>query len=283
MSKSSALQARWTNAEGHDAAPTHSELRDYLLNLHSRHPGFTESCATKCRDGAGRTSYEWLADLVEPSRHRRVLDLACGSGFLLDLCSRRFPGLESLVGVDMSPEELDLARRRVPESVPLHQGLAQDLSFAEPGAFDAVLCHWALTLMDPIEPVLHEVNRVLAPGGVFGAIVDGDLAASPGYVQVNDLIFDHVRRYFPSYEARDLGDPRVRKPSTLRDLADSIFAPADVTVETAIFSLKGPAEAIAEEVIGFFYAAFVLSPPQRAEKASATSSLSGPARSAPFA
>lgn len=241
--------------------PSHESLRDHLLAIHHEHPGFTEACAMRCRDGAGRTSYEWLADLVRPDEHGHVLDLACGSGPLLELCHHRFAGRVRLTGVDMSQDELSLARRRLPpNAAALHQALAQDMGFVADGEVDIALCHWALTLMDPVEPVLVEANRVLRSGGIFAAIIDGDMALAPGYAEVHDLIYGWVQREFPWYGRVDLGDARVRHGGALERLAVTSFSGATVSVDSSVFSLSGPPAVLAREAAGFFYAAFVLSP-----------------------
>ncbi len=265
MKSDTAVTTAWTAALARNEPPSARALKEHLLEVHRRNPGFTESCATRCRDAAGRTSYRWLCDAMALIRQPRILDLACGSGVLLDVCRMQRPDARALVGVDMSAAELALARARLAgRGVTLHQGLAQDLSFAGRATFDAVLCHWALTLMDPIEPVLREVARVLAPGGVFAAVVDGDPAVAPGYAAVNDVVFKHVQRELPGYGDHDLGDPRTRTPEALAALAEGVFAGADVGVETSAFALTGPPDLLAKEAAGFFYAAFVLPPPAQA-------------------
>ncbi len=264
MTRNNALQTTWMDALARAETPCRASLREHLLEVHRLHPGFTEGCATKCKDAQGRVSYEWLCDVVDPARHRRILDLACGSGFLLALCRDRFPTAE-LIGVDMSPAELALAETRLTgKDVALREGLAQDLSFAEPQSVDALLCHWALTLMDPIEPVLREIERVMARGGVFAAVVDGDPATAPGYTTINDLVFKHVRQELPTYGDERIGDPRTRIPEQLAALASGVFRDADVTKENAVFALEGPSDALATQAVDFFYAAFVLPPASRA-------------------
>ena len=130
---------------------------------------------------------------------------------------------------------------------------------------DVVLCHWALTLMDPVTPVLDEVRRVLADGGRFAALVDGPMEAAPGYEAVHDLIYGHVQAELPGYGEVDLGDPRVRDTDSLVELVHAAFADADVTVETGVVTMEGPSEEVAEAAAGFFYSAFVLSPERRAQ------------------
>ncbi len=264
MSASSTVETGWTRSLKNGAAPDHANLADHLRSVHTEHAGFTESCAARCRDPQGRNSYEWLVEVIDPDRAGRVLDLACGSGPLLEICHRRFGERMALVGVDLSADELDLARERLPGRVVLHEALAQELDFLDDDSVDAILCHWALTLMDPVAPALTEARRVLAPGGCFAAIVDGDMDSAPGYRQVHDLIYGWVQRDYPHYGQVDMGDPRVRNTAALASLAGEVFDQAEVSIEPAVLTLDDSPETLAREAAGFFYAAFVLSPSARA-------------------
>ncbi|CTQ51254.1 class I SAM-dependent methyltransferase [Jannaschia donghaensis] len=253
------LRTSWTDTVGRGGTPDAAALRDHLRAVHRANPGFTESCAGQCRDAEGRTTYEWLAQAVTPQRHRSVLDLACGSGALLAILNARLPSGARLLGVDMSPDELALARARLPEGrADLIEGRAQHLDHLGDGSVDAVLCHWALTLMDPVAAVLDEIARVLAPGGRFAALVDGPLDAAPGYRAVHDLIYGHVQAALPAYGRIELGDPRVRSADDLVDLARTAFPFGKINIETNVVRLRGSAEFVAREAAGFFYAAFIL-------------------------
>jgi SAM-dependent methyltransferase len=258
------LRTPWIETVARGAQPDAAALRDHLRTVHREHPGFTEACAGQCRDAEGRTSYEWLAEAVERDRHRSVLDLACGSGALLSILDARMPPRARLIGVDMSPDELALARARLPSGrAELIEGRAQEIALAD-GSVDAVLCHWALTLMDPVAPVLAEVARVCAPGGRFAALVDGPFGAAPGYAAAHDLIYGHVQAALPAYGRIELGDPRIRDTDDLLALAGAAFPAAAMRVETAIVRLRGPADVVAREAAGFFYAAFALAADARA-------------------
>ena len=137
------IESSWTQSLLRGEQPSAADLRDHLMTVHRHYPGFTESCAVRCQDKQGRNSYEFLADIVDPSQHRRVLDLACGSGVLLEICNRRFGESVALHGLDMSIEELELARKRNSNPlIELHQGVAQNLGSFDDGIFDVVLCHW---------------------------------------------------------------------------------------------------------------------------------------------
>ncbi|MEM9385487.1 MAG: class I SAM-dependent methyltransferase [Pseudomonadota bacterium] len=251
-------------------APSAQELREHLLEVHRRNAGFTETCAWASRDVRGRNSYQWLAELIEPQRHTHVLDLACGSGRLSALCHEQHGDAVCLVGVDMSEDELALARARLRHAqVTLHQGLAQDLHVLQDESVDVALCHWALTLMDPVGPVLAEVARVLRPGGVFGAIVDGDMRRSPSYEAIHQLIYDAVCDEYPGYGEFDLGDARVRSTAALSALASEYFDGCPVQVEPGLVHLDAPPGELARIVAGFFYASFVLCGASRARMLSA--------------
>ena len=257
------LNSLWTESLTRNLHPDSNALVDHLRIVHHKHTGFTEACARSCRDTAGRNSYEWLAEIVPNNKGLRVLDLACGSGTLLKILSDRNQNL-NLKGIDMCPEELKLAKNLLKNSgVNLIESKAQNLKAINDNSIDIVLCHWALTLMDPIAPVLNEVRRVLTSEGRFAALVDGPMNVVPSYKKVHDLIYSYVQKEIPSYGKIDLGDPRIRGTESLSNLAHKIFPEANVTIETNVVTIKGPVIQVAEIAAGFFYAVFVLKPDRR--------------------
>ena len=257
------LNSIWTDSLSRNLHPNSNALVDHLRTIHQEHTGFTEVCASFCRDETGRNSYEWLAELIPNNESLRVLDLACGSGPLLKILFDRNKNL-NLKGVDMCPEELELAKARLINSgVDLIESKAQKLTTIDDNSIDIVLCHWALTLMDPILPVLNEVRRVLTSEGRFVALVDGPMSAAPNYKEVHDLIYSYVQEEIPNYGEIDLGDPRIRGSESLSNLIHKTFPEANVKIETNVVSMEGPATQVAEIAAGFFYAAFVLKPESR--------------------
>ena len=257
------LNSIWTESLSRNLHPNGNALVDHLRTIHQENTGFTEACASSCRDEAGRNSYEWLGEVVPNNANLSVLDLACGSGPLLKILFDRNKNL-NLKGIDMCPEELVLAKTRLKNSgVNLIESKAQNLTAIDDNSIDIVLCHWALTLMDPIAPVLDEVKRVLTSTGQFAALVDGPMNAVSGYAEVHDLIYSYVQKEIPSYGEIDLGDPRIRGSESLSDLAHKAFPEANVTIETNVVSMEGPVTKVAEIAAGFFYAAFILKPEKR--------------------
>ena len=231
--------------------------------MHQNNAGFTEKCASSCRDKAGRNSYEWLAEIVPDVDGIRVLDLACGSGPLLKILHDRNKNFK-LKGADISPEELKLAKARLPkDSVDLFELKAQNLTAIDDNSIDIVLCHWALTLMNPITPVLNEIRRVLSSGGKFAALVNGPMDAAPGYNDVYNLIYKYVQAKLPRYGEIDLGDPRIRSTDSLKNLLSEAFPDANINIKTNVVSVEGPVAEVAETTAGFFYASFILPPETR--------------------
>ncbi|MDC1311491.1 class I SAM-dependent methyltransferase [Burkholderiales bacterium] len=258
MNKNDGLNSAWTDSLTRNQQPDDTALLSHLRTVHQHNAGFTEMCASTCRDEEGRNSYEWLAEVVPSVNGTRVLDLACGSGPLLEILYDRNSNLQ-LTGVDMSPEELALAKTRLPKGVAQFFELkAQDLNVISDNSIDVVLCHWALTLMNPIGPVLDEIRRVLSTEGRFAALVDGPMSAASRYTEVHDLIYKCVQAELPSYGQVDLGDPRIRGTDSLNHLVSATFPDAEVTVKTNVVSMEGPATEVAELAAGFFYAAFTL-------------------------
>ena len=259
----SVLNSTWTESLANNQRPDGKALLAHLRTVHKNNAGFTEKCPSICRDKAGRNSYEWLAEIVPNTDGIRVLDLACGSGPLLKILYDRNKNLR-LKGVDMCPEELALAKARLPDGVvDLFELKAQNLKAIDDNSIDVVLCHWALTLMKPITPVLNEVSRVLSSGGRFAALVDGPMNAAPKYSDVHNLIYRFVQAKLPKYGEIDLGDPRIRSTDRSKNLLHEAFPDAKVNIETSVVFMEGPVTEVAETAAGFFYASFILPPETR--------------------
>ncbi len=252
------LNSDWTKNLANNQRPDGKALLDHLKTIHQHNAGFTEKCASTCRDKSGRNSYEWLAEAVPDINGTRVLDLACGSGPLLKILHDRNKNFK-LKGVDMCGEELALAKIRMSGAiVDLFQLEAQKLTAINDASLDVVLCHWALTLMDPIAPVLKEINRILSSGGKFAALVNGPMNTAPGYSDVYNLIYKYVQTRLPNYGEIDLGDPRIRNTKSLECLVSEVFPDAEVIIENNVVSMLGPVAEVSEIAAGFFYASFIL-------------------------
>ncbi|HEY8768663.1 MAG TPA: class I SAM-dependent methyltransferase [Dehalococcoidia bacterium] len=163
--------------------PSEEDWNEHLLEYHRRFPGATPRGLAYYRTSQGSASYDLLVDVAVAAQRQkrgalRLLDLACGDGYLVELCLQRLGDGARITGVDMSERELSAARERLRgHRVSLLDGKAQDLPLAD-ASVDAVISHMAFMLTVPVEPVVHEIARVLSPGGVFSAVI-GLLTSDP--------------------------------------------------------------------------------------------------------
>ena len=101
--------------------------------------------------------------LCPPEPGMRVLDVGCGTGLLLERLVRA--GCEAH-GIDLSPQMLERAQRKLGSRVRLHLGDAAQLPFAEQ-SFDWVAACMALHEVQPEmrEAMLGEMARVVRADG----------------------------------------------------------------------------------------------------------------------
>jgi ubiquinone/menaquinone biosynthesis C-methylase UbiE len=112
-----------------------------------------------------------LIALVGEVRHRTLLDLACGNGYL----ARRFAGEGAkVVGVDASAPVVALAEAREqkqPLGVVYHVADAGAMPVLPDRSFDVVYANMALMDMPDVTGPFREVARVLRPEGRFVASI----------------------------------------------------------------------------------------------------------------
>jgi SAM-dependent methyltransferase len=124
-----------------------------------------------------------LLELASPQPGERVLDLACGTGVVTrHLAPVVGPG-GSIVGVDINPAMLEVARGASTApgvSVEWREADAQQLPL-EPDSFDLAMCQQGLQFVPDRLKALREVHRVLKPGGRFAFSVWCDLDDHPIY------------------------------------------------------------------------------------------------------
>lgn len=141
-----------------------------LLRQFHAQPGQTPAMLEPWRTPDGRTSYQVMVDEVAAlPRDARLLDLACGDGYLLSLLAQ--DGFRHLIGVDQSPEELARARARLGPGAELHCQEVSALPLPD-ASIDVAVCHWALMVIEPVEAALAQLARVLRPGSGLVAIVN---------------------------------------------------------------------------------------------------------------
>ncbi|OBF60113.1 hypothetical protein A5756_03720 [Mycobacterium sp. 852002-53434_SCH5985345] len=111
---------------------------------------------------ADRTAQLAVATVTAPEY---VLDVGCGTGYLLQRLARRYPNAKHLAGIDPAPQMVAAARALARDPrLSFTRGVAEELNYAD-RAFDLVVSttsfdHWSNQLAG-----LLECARVLRPGG----------------------------------------------------------------------------------------------------------------------
>lgn len=118
---------------------------------------------------------------------RDVLEIGCGTGFVLQAIRRARPELD-IAGAELFPSGLEVARRRLPE-VPLLLLDARDIQLE--GAFDVVGAFDVLEHVPEDEHVLTEMARAVRPGG--GLLLT--VPQHPRLWSAADSFAHHERRY----------------------------------------------------------------------------------------
>lgn len=103
--------------------------------------------------------------LVPDISGRRVLDAGCGAGINLQWLLEQ--GAREIVGVDVSPKMIAIARREMPaERVSLHiADLGEPLDFLADSSFDLVFSSLVVHYLEDLNRLFAEFARLLQPGG----------------------------------------------------------------------------------------------------------------------
>jgi SAM-dependent methyltransferase len=127
-----------------------------------------------------------IADMAGMGSGDRVLDVACGTGALACAALERVGPRGSVMGIDINPDMLSVARRKS-ERIEWHEGRAESLPFDD-ASFDAVGSQFGMMFFEDRAAALREMMRVLKPGRRMAVAVCGAVEDSPGYGLLADLL-----------------------------------------------------------------------------------------------
>ena len=104
----------------------------------------------------------YLVNLLPDFRGRDVVDLGCGTGRWLETVALQKP--RSLVGVDLSPEMLAVARRKVPSAQLVHADISDERLGER--SFDIVLGSFLLGYVDDLQRLGRKVQQMVRARGL---------------------------------------------------------------------------------------------------------------------
>lgn len=153
---------------------------------------------------------------------RPVLDVGCGNGNELARMQELGAPPSALLGIDLLPDRIELARRDHPD-IEFRTGDASRLDLPD-ASFDLVLSMTVLSSVldsDMARQIAGEMARVLRPGG---AVLWYDLRVdNPGNPDVRGLPEREVRELFPTLRAElrpaTLAPPLARRLGPLTPVA----------------------------------------------------------------
>jgi SAM-dependent methyltransferase len=177
--------------------------------------------------------------LLELAEGETVLDLGSGGGIDCFLAARRVGPTGHVIGVDMTPEMIDRARRNAAEggydNVEFRLGEVEHLPVAD-GSVDAIISNCVINLVPDKAAVFADAYRALAPGGrlsVSDIVVLGEVPV---------LIRDSVEAYVACLSGA------ILKDDYLRMLGEAGFTDVTVT-EARGFALE---DVVAEDLVAEF-------------------------------
>ena len=142
-----------------DVLKANIDIHTSLIDIYNQEPHFRPENKSKVR--------AILSDLKTEIRsieggHSKLLDMGCGTGFILGLAVNIF---DELHGVDITPAMLAKVDTSTGK-VKVHCAPAEKTPF-EDNAFDVVTAYSFMDHLYQLGPLLAEVYRVLKPGGIF--------------------------------------------------------------------------------------------------------------------
>lgn len=159
-----------------------------------------------------------LLDAVGLQAGERVLDVACGTGFVTTPAAGRVGRSQTVTGVDINIGMLEIARATSSgddaAAVEWVEASVKDLPFPD-GRYDVVLCQQGLQFFPDRPAALREMHRVLAASGRLGVSAWGSMEENPYFAIIERAVRKHVSddAAFGLHQPHALADPRE-----LRDL-----------------------------------------------------------------
>jgi SAM-dependent methyltransferase len=206
------------------------------------------------------TIARWTPELVAVLGVRpgeRVLDVACGTGIVTRLLPDRVGPTGRVVGLDVNVGMLAVARTVVAQApIEWLEGNAMGMPLPD-AAFDAVVCQQGLQFVPDTLAALHEMRRVLAPGGRLVLSVWRSVAHAPGFRVLEEALARRIGAEQAALPPFSLGDGQALRALVRRtgfrdarlraDVKLSRFPSAEHFVRSVVASGPTMVEALAAQ------------------------------------
>ena len=157
----------------------------------------------------------------------RILDLACGPGTMARVLAQQVEPGGQVVGVDLAPGMIELARRSAPANASFEVMDIEKLAFPD-ATFDAAVCGHGLQFVPHLLHALSEARRVLREGGALAASIPMAAVAERVWALI-DAVADRLLAPAPSAADASTTRATVSDPEALRAAAvEAGFATASV-------------------------------------------------------
>src|SRR5215211_2542097 len=134
---------------------------------------------------------EQLVARVAPTRDDIIVDVACGTGIVARVARERLGPEARIVGVDVAPAMLAVARA-VDPTIDWREGNAVSLPVSAGERFTVLTCQQGLQFMPDKPAAVRERRRVLAPGGRVAIATWRSLEDVRGMRDLNEVAERHV-------------------------------------------------------------------------------------------
>jgi SAM-dependent methyltransferase len=148
--------------------PTYREVIDANIAVHSKMAASYPETEPHFRPENVRIVDGHVARLVAETKARSLLDLGCGTGFMIGIAKKH---VKRIVGVDVTKAMLERVDKSGDATIELHEHDTGTFE-PEPGSFDLVTAYSFLHHLYDIVPTLRTAAKALRPGGKLYADLD---------------------------------------------------------------------------------------------------------------
>jgi len=177
---------------------------------------FTKAAANYESDHAGiynlcKDDYPFILEEIKKEDFETLLDAGCGTAPMLSLLTEEYHD-KKFTGLDLTPEMIEVARKKNLPNTTLVVGDCENLPFEE-NSFDVIINSQSFHHYPNPQDFFNSVYKVLKPGG---RLILRDMSTSSKFVA---FLANHIE--MPLAHAIGKGDVGVRRPDEIRTYCEN--------------------------------------------------------------